>query len=277
MGFPRLPDILIYGVAVAALLGVSMTRRDYASAPPAPPPPNAQEGALVGPSEGFDPLTMVQAPSGPLQKVRATAFAISNEGRWLTALHAVAGCKKAAILLGGGLAIPAEVRAFKHGDLALLISKGGSTPLPIAAPKAPREGARAFTAGYPEGQSGELALRYIGRDTLKFGGRGARSQPVSVWAEIGRTDELHGSLAGLAGAPVVDGQGRVLGVTLTERPRRGLVYTTAPETMAPAIKILGVERETAVGEPITAENYGRAADSLRRDSRVVEVRCLAYR
>ena len=70
---------------------------------------------------------------------------------------------------------------------------------------------------------------------------------MSVWAEIGRTDDLHGSLAGLAGAPVVDGQGRVLGVTLAERPRRGLVYTTTPETMAPAIRILGSARETAMG------------------------------
>jgi S1-C subfamily serine protease len=276
VGF-RIPDWLIYGAAVAALLGASVVGRGHDAAPPAPPAADAQEGALMGPPAGFDPLDLTPAPGGPLQQVRATAFAISGEGRWLTALHVVASCRKAAVLLGGGLAVPAEVRAFKTGDLALLISKGGATPLPLAAPKAPREGAMAFTVGFPHGRPGEMALRYIGRDTLSFGGRGAPDLPVMVWAEAGRTDDLHGSLTGLAGAPVVDGEGRVLGVTLANRPRRGLVYTTAPETLAPAIKILGAARDTAVGEPISAENYGRVADALRRDTRVAEVRCLQYR
>jgi hypothetical protein len=30
----------------------------------------------------------------------------------------------------------------------------------------------------------------------------------------------------------------------------------------------------ALGEPITTENYGRVADSLRRDLRVAQVSCL---
>jgi hypothetical protein len=32
--------------------------------------------------------------------------------------------------------------------------------------------------------------------------------------------------------------------------------------------------EEAIGEPITVENYGRVADGLRRDLRVVRVACL---
>jgi serine protease Do len=274
MGFPRPPDWLIYGAVVATLLGVSLARRDYAAAPPAPPPPDSQEGALIGPSAPFDPLDLVQAPGSAAQTVRGTAFAISAQGRWLTAAHVVRGCRRAAILLGGGLAIPAEVHLFATGDVALLTSAGGPTALPLAIGKPLREGQRAFTPGFPQGKPGEIALRYLGRETLRLGGRDARDEPVLAWAEIGRTDELSGSLAGLSGAPMLDGQGRVLGVTLAERPRRGRIYTSLPKDIGAALKGLPPGHDQAVGEPISSENYGRVADSLRRDSRVAEVRCL---
>jgi hypothetical protein len=277
MSFPKLPDWLIYGTVVAAMLAVSLVRRDYADAPPAPPPPDAREGALVGPNAPVDPLNLVQAPQGPLLPVRATAFAISAQGRWLTARHAVAKCAKAAILMGGGLAIPADIRVFGKSDMALLVTQGGPTALPLGAPKPPADGQKAFVPGYPRGRPGELALRYLGRDKLKLGGRDSPEQPVLAWAEIGRTSQLGEELAGLSGAPILDGQGRVLGVALTERPRRGRIYSTDPSAMAAAEKIVAPAHELAVGQLITTENYGRVADGLRRDARVAEVRCLTFR
>jgi hypothetical protein len=279
MGFPKLPDWLIYIVAVGAILAVCLVRRDYAHAPPAPPPADVREGALVGPtSAAIDPLKLVQAPQGPLLTEHATAFAISSQGRWLTAMHAVADCRKAAIMMGGGLALPAEIRSVRGGDVALLLSPGGPTPLPIAQPKPPHDGQKGFAPGYPQGRAGELALRYIGPDTLKLGGRDSRVLTVQAWAEIGRTDELGEQLAGLAGAPVLDDQGRVLGVVLATRPRKGRVFTTAPQMLKAAARLAGAaSQEPAVGELIGAENYGRMADDLRRDTRVAEVRCLTYR
>ena len=106
-------------------------------------------------------------------------------------------------------------------------------------------------------------------------GRGARDEPVLAWAEVGRTDGLEGTLSGLSGAPVMDGRGRVLGVTIAEAPRRGRIYTTAPESFAPAIR--GEQRadEVVLGEPVTIDNYGRVADALRRDLRVAQVVCLS--
>ena len=97
-----------------------------------------------------------------------------------------------------------------------------------------------------------------------------------VWAEVGRTDNLKGTLAGLSGAPALDSAGRVIGVTVAEAPRRGRIYTTSSATMLGA---LAASRRRpaafAAGEPVNIENYGRVADGLRRDLRVAQVVCLA--
>jgi serine protease Do len=68
---------------------------------------------------------------------------------------------------------------------------------------------------------------------------------VLVWAEVGRTDTLRGTLAGLSGAPALDSAGRVIGVTVAEAPRRGRIYTTAPETLK---TVLAARRRPAAFE-----------------------------
>ena len=98
---------------------------------------------------------------------------------------------------------------------------------------------------------------------------------VLAWAEIGRTDGLKGSLAGLSGAPVLDTAGDVVGVTLAEAPRRGRVFTATPQTVRRALAAAGVKpAPPGTGQPISVENYGRVADGLRRDLRVAQVVCL---
>jgi len=75
---------------------------------------------------------------------------------------------------------------------------------------------------------------------------------------------------------VLDSAGRVIGVTVAEAPRRGRIYTTAPEAV---LRALSTSRRRpsgyAAGEPINVENYGRVADGLRRELRVAQVVCLA--
>ena len=53
-----------------------------------------------------------------------------------------------------------------------------------------------------------------------------------------------------------------------------MIYTTAPDTFAPAIR--GEQRadEKALGEAVTTDNYGKVSDRLRRDLRVAQVVCL---
>ena len=276
MRFPKLPDWAIYGAAIAALLFVSLGRRENADAPPAPAAPTEAEGALLGPITPFDPTVVVQAPDIPFQPQAGTAFSISADGRWLTARHVVEGCRQPALMVGGGRAIAADVRLAPHADVALLITEGGPPSLPLAVDQPLRRGQRAFHPGYPQAKPGEVTSRLLGRETLKVMGRGARDEAVLAWAEVGRTDGLGGTLSGLSGAPAVDRQGRVVGVTIAEAPRRGRIYTTAPDTLAPVLRgSLRRAGEGGRGQPVTIENYGRVADDLRRDLRVAQVVCLS--
>lgn len=273
--FPRLPDWTIYAAVVGVLLAVSLARRENADAPPAPAPPDALEGALLGPITPFDTAVTVNAPETPFQPTSGTAFSIAGEGRWVTARHVVEGCRKPALVIGGGRAIAADVRLAPRADVALLITDGGPPALPVAADAPLHKNQRAFHPGFPQGRAGEVTSRLLGRETLQISGRGARSEPVLAWAEVGRTRGLTGTLSGLSGAPALDRQGRVIGVTLAESPRRGRIYTTAPESFGPAIR--GEQRadEASLGEPVTIDNYGRVSDNLRRDLRVAQVVCLS--
>ena len=271
----RPPDWLIYGAVLGALILVSLNRRENADAPPAPPLPDEVEGALLGPVTPFDPAVTVNAPDIPFQPSSGTAFSISRNGQWVTARHVVEGCRRPAIMIGGGRAVAADVRLAPGADIAVLLTQGGSPAVPVMTMEGLRAGQRAFHPGFPQARAGEVTSRLLGRETLRVRGRGQRDEPVLAWAEVGRTDGLGGTLSGLSGAPVLDRQGRAVGVTIAESPRRGRIYTTAPDTYGPAIRGVQSADEPLTGRAITVDNYGLVADEMRRDLRVAQVVCLS--
>jgi serine protease Do len=231
--FPKLPDWLIYGAVVSALLVVAIGRQERSDAPPPPPPVPGDVGLPLGPASPFDPSIVVRG-------------------------------------------VAARITLDPAGDAAILTTEGGAPAVPLrAAAEPPRRGERAYHPGFPQGHPGEVTSRLLGRENLVIRGRGARVEPVLVWAEVGRTDNLKGTLSGLSGAPALDSTGRVIGVTVAESPRRGRIYTTAQETVEDLLKQSRRRPASfALGEAITTENYGRVADGLRRDLRVAQVVCL---
>jgi S1-C subfamily serine protease len=276
----RLPDWLIYAGVVAGLLALALNRKEPAPPPPPTvsrpaPAPEAVTGPLLAPASPFDPEVTVDAPehAGP---AIGTAFSVASTGIWVTARHVVDGCRQAALVVGQGTGVAAQTAIDPTGEAALLATEGGVAALPLALDAPLREGELAYHLGFPQGKPGEAASRLIGRENLVVRGRGARTEPVLVWAEVGRTDGLVGSLGGLSGAPALDAGGRVIGVTIAEAPRRGRIYTTTPETLAHLIASRGqpLPTFTGGGAPLTRSNYGAVAERLRRDLRVAQVVCL---
>jgi len=114
----------------------------------------------------------------------------------------------------------------------------------------------------------------MGDETLFRRDRGEHTDSVQVFAEIGRTEGLTGPLTGLIGAPALDGEGRVVGLILGEAPRRGRLYAAPLATLSAALAAAKVApNPNAAGLPITPDNYGLAADDLRRALRVAGVVC----
>ncbi len=278
MNFPRLPDWTIYGAVVLALVIASIGRRENADAPAPPPPAPGQADMPLGPASPFDPAVVVEMQPA-LQPTSGTAFSIADQGVWITARHVIEGCGQVAIVVAEGRGVATRVSVETTGDAAVLVSDGGSPAMPvipISDARRLKRGDRAFHPGFPQGRAGEVASRLLGRENLMVRGRGARTEGVLVWAEVGRTDTLKGPLSGLSGAPALDAAGRVIGVTVAENPRRGRIYTTTPETLLEAMTAAGQPASRfATGEAVNTENYGRVADALRRDLRVAQVVCLA--
>lgn len=270
MHIPRLPDWLIYAAVVVTLLFAAVGRRERADAPPPPP---VAEGGVVGPASPIDPSVVVDV-ANKIEPAAGTAFSVADNGVWITARHVVDGCAQTAIVVAPGRGVEAKVRIDPRGEAAVLTTDGGAPALPLNLGGDLRRGERAFLPGFPQGAPGEAATHLIGRENLVVRGRGARTEPVLVWAEAGRTDGLRGTLGGLSGAPALDGSGRVIGVTIAEAPRRGRIYTTSPETVARALQGVAAPSAGAVAETITPDNYGRVADDLRRTLRVAQVICL---
>jgi serine protease Do len=274
MRFPRLPDWVVYAAIVVAVLFAAMGRDERTDAPPPPPRSSEPLGEALGPASPFDPSVVVDVPTtgGP---AAGTAFSIARSGVWMTARHVVDGCARVAIVVGPGTGVAVNVRIDPHGEAALLFTEGGAAPLPLALSEPLRRGQRAFHPGFPQGSPGEASSRLLGRENLVVRGHGARTEPVLVWAETGRTEGLQGTLGGLSGAPALDAQGRVLGVTIAESPRRGRIYTTAPEVVNATLTASGRRGDpSAAGEAITPQNYFVIADDLRRELQVAQVICL---
>jgi len=271
MRLPRPPDWIIYALAVLGLTGVALARRERADAPRAPPPVPGLEGVLTaGPSSMGASVRALPTANHPA----GAAFSVSDSGVWLTAERVVRGCRRTAVLVAPGRGVLAKVFADRSSDLAVLTTEGGTPALPLVLNARLDSGARGYQPGYPQGAPGEATSRLLGRDALRATTRGATRHAVLVWAEDGRTEGLEGGLAGLSGAPVLDHAGRVVGVTLAEAPRRGRIYSAPPQAMGAIMAAAGQTPSSfAQGLTITTDNYGRAADALRRDLRVVQVAC----
>jgi S1-C subfamily serine protease len=245
-----------------------------ASTPPTPAPAaQSEEGQPIAPASVFDPAIFVAAP--PPGPGVGAAFSVSDKGVWLTARHVVEGCDRVVIVTAPGQGVSAEAKILPGKETALLLTRGGAPALPIAPAQLLRRGQHAWHPGFPKGQPGEAASELVRRANLWVGWRGLRAQPVLVFRETARWPAVRGSLAGLSGAPVLDGAGRVIGVTVAENPRHRRLYTTTPASLHAVLTEAAVEADGAGGAPMNSATWKSNSDELRTSLSVAEVECLA--
>ncbi len=268
----RPPDWLVYAAVVAVVLIAALSSRERVAAPEPPPPvPGIAQMPLAADSP-FAASPIAPASASAVRAAR-TAFSASQTGVWVSA--GAEPCAKPGVVVAEGRAVPAFERPGVGGLRIFTTAGAGAPSLPLAAVRDVRPGDLGFHPGYPQGGPGEVATRLLKRQTLRRPARSAPNTPVLVWAETGHTEGMGGARPGLIGAPVLDTEGRVVGVTLAQSPRRGRLYTTTPDGLRRALAAAKVPfGPSGAGEPIAADNYGRAADDLRRDLRVVRLVCL---
>ena len=270
-----IPDWLLYLIVTAAVVFVLFRIDDQQRANAPPAIPDAVEGgAYLPPPSDYDPEVLVEV--GAASSGLGSAFAISEDGWWLTARHVVDACQRVGIIVANGAAAPVQdVKVALFADLALL--KTNAAPVALALDTSERQfqvNQRAYHVCFPQGRPGEAYSRLIGRQTLVARGRYETEEPVLAWAVLGRTTGLNGSLAGISGGPALGANGQVIGVTIAESARRGRIYTAAPSSIQ---RLLRVEQVRAAGTPtprFTPDDYGQQADDLRRSLSVAQVVCV---
>lgn len=271
-------DLLVYVGALGLALAVIFTLAPNADAPqPAPQSEFEKEfaeemGPLLPDASPLDELVLVQV--GEPQNGVGTAFAVNSTGDWLTARHVVEGCAKVTLMVAPGNFVPvARISIDEDHDLALLST--GRSPFPVAlALEAPlRVGDEGYAVGFPQGEPGELATRLVARSRLVTRGRREAEAPILAWAEIGRTEGLRGTLGGISGGPMFDASGAVRGVIVAESPRRGRIYTTAPQSIEAFLTKLGIPLEAGPADAFKLSGYGTPSDNARRRLQVVKVTC----
>ena len=240
--------------------GPETARNEIPSAAPLP-----DEGVIEG--------------GGERRSSTGSAFIVNDKGYWLTARHVAEGCDVTFILIGPKQGLKVQrVVLHPNADAALLITRGGPGALPLGATSVRRR-ADAYAIGFPKGRPGALHARYLGEMTIRHRGRNGYRERVNAWSERSRIPGRFGSLGGLSGGAVLDGDGRVIGIVQSESRRRGRIMTARPETLREVFNQAGVGAgvEAAAAGELTAEAYPTTARTLITSRRVALVICRVNR
>ncbi len=266
-------DWIIYALVLGVLVTTVFAGDRSADAPtPMPNISAAEDGPMLPPPSILDEQVLVQVDA-PKDGI-GTAFAVNKKGQWITARHVVDGCDSVGLLVGPNQYVPvSEVTLDTEHDLALLQTGRSPNSVTFDLGSPLKIGSKGFLVGYPQGVPGEVATRLMSRSKLISRGRRTGEEEILAWAEIGRTKGLNGSLGGISGGPLFDSDGEVRGVVVAESPRRGRIYTAAPNSIEAFLTKADIATQDGPIQAFDTDSYGSLSDSARRKLQVVKVAC----
>jgi serine protease Do len=285
-------DKLVVALLAALLIFYVGTKRPPLTDDPIagrrPLPPAAQEPATpspapqrvrrppLGPPSPSDPASVV-AGEKPLGPTIGTAFAVDDDGTWMTARHVVFDCARIGLFRRNQPATRADV-VFAHetADLALIRSDPRGRPLQFVDRRLTLD-EDGFALGYPKGVIGAAYFQLLGRSRLQHAGWMGGASPVLTWADVRRFPDDLDTLGGMSGGPVVDDEGRLVGVVVAGSPRRGRQHSLAPELLE-EVRKAHLAGRAVQARPIAEVGQGpeklrEIADAVTRGLRVAQVFC----
>ncbi|WP_374444290.1 serine protease [Stella sp.] len=253
--------------------GFPPPRRGVPDAFRAPAPPDVFPQRPLPPPSAADPRGIIEVPARG-GNAQGTAAVIDSRGVWLTARHVAEGCREV-LVEGTDRWVRTRVAALHpQTDLAVLATRGAPPAFQLADGRL-RLGQSGWAIGYPKGVPSVVEGQLLGRARLGFAGRMRGEAAVTVWTERRRTPSGDGPLSGISGGPLVDGEGRIIGVAVAATERRGRFYAASPEGMADMIARLAPADRPAAAAPLDvrldgarAERFGAWAMEARMVTRV---------
>jgi S1-C subfamily serine protease len=158
--------------------------------------------------EGMGFKVRLMDPNKPVDAPQGTAFVVSAEGHLLTCAHVLGESKEATILLNGQRLLADVVKSDAKADLALLklrepLPAGSSVLAFRAAAKPAAMGEDVFTIGYP-------LSRMLGNQARMT--KGLLSATAGLRDDVREVQVSAEIQPGNSGGPLLDREGRVLGV-----------------------------------------------------------------
>jgi len=272
-------EIPLYLFAILTLAWWTFSGDDVDVHTPRQGPPLMDQGRetpLPGPSMR-DPAVTIDS-SGPVRNSTGTAFAIDEDGYWITARHVVDGCKTVRFHQPWRFKKPPAVKVWLHPNSDMALLEGPATGSAFSLADNPAgAGADAFHIGYPQGRPGDVWSQVIGRARMITRGRYRIDEPIIAYAEKQRFPNFSGSLGGISGGPIFNKRGKIIGVTVAESARRGRVMGTAPRSFKRLFNRAGITPSpTTLESPILSPaGLKVTGDDMRQRVVVAKVLCYA--
>ena len=248
-------------------------RRGVPEAFRSPAPPEAFPQRPLPPPSAADPRGVIEVPSRS-GDAQGTAAVIDSKGIWLTARHVAEGCREVLVESADRWVRTRVAALHPQTDLAVLATRGGPPAFPVAYGGL-RLGQTGWAIGYPKGVPSVVEGQLLGRARLGFAGRMKGEAAVTVWTERRRTPAGDGPLSGISGGPLIDGEGRIIGVAVAATPRRGRFYAASPEGLADMVGRLAPADRPGEARPLDvrldagrADQFGAWAMNARMVTRV---------